>query len=76
LRRIYLKAGEKRRVSFTLAPRDLTLIDNEGRRVLEPGEFAISIGGKQPGFTGRADTATTGVITGSFVVTGKATEIP
>jgi beta-glucosidase len=76
IRRIYLKPGEKKHLTFTLAPRDLTLIDNNGKRVLEPGEFRISVGGKQPGLTGYTDANTTGVVTGSFVVTGKTTEIP
>jgi len=76
IQRIYLKAGEKRRVAFTLTPRDLTLIDNSGKRVLEPGEFTISIGGKQPDFHGKADVATTEVVTGNFVVSGTAIEIP
>ncbi|MEA2174022.1 MAG: beta-glucosidase [Blastocatellia bacterium] len=76
IRRIYLKPGEKKRLTFTLAPRDLTLIDNNGKRVLEPGEFRISVGGKQPGLTGYADANTTGIVTGSFIVTGKTTEIP
>jgi beta-glucosidase len=76
IRRIYLKPGERRHISFTLRPEDLALIDNNGKRMLEPGEFRISIGGKQPGFTGQADAATTEVLTGSFTVTGNATEIP
>ena len=76
VRRIHLRPGESRRVTFTLTPRDLTLVDERGRRLLEPGEFRVSIGGKQPGFTGRADAATTGTVAGSFVVTGRTTEIP
>jgi beta-glucosidase len=76
VQRIYLKPGEKRRISFTLSPRDLTLIDNNGKRVLEPGEFRISVGGKQPGFSGQADAGTTEVLMDSFTVTGKTTEIP
>jgi beta-glucosidase len=76
LERIYLRPGQKRRVTFTLVPRDLTVIDTNGKRVLEPGEFRVTIGGKQPGFRGYADAQTTGVVTGSFVVTGKPTEIP
>ena len=75
VQRIHLKPGERRRVSFILAPADLALIDERGRRVLEPGEFRVSVGGKQPGFTGRADAQTTEVLTGSFTVSGKATEI-
>jgi beta-glucosidase len=76
VRRVHLKPGERRRVTFTLAPRDLTMVDERGRRLLEPGEFRVSIGGKQPGFDGHADAATTGVVTGSFTVTGKTVEIP
>jgi beta-glucosidase len=76
VQRVHLKPGERRRVSFTLAPRDLSLIDNSGKRVVEPGEFTISIGGKQPGFKGYADAASTAVVYGSFTVTGKTTETP
>ena len=76
VRRVHLKPGERRRVAFTLTPRDLTLVDERGRRLLEPGEFRVSVGGKQPGFKGPADAATTGVVTGSFNVTGKTVEIP
>jgi beta-glucosidase len=76
IQRLYLKPGEKRRISFTLTPRDLSLIDNRGRRVLEPGEFSISVGGKQPGFKGYMDAASTGVVTSSFTVIGRATETP
>jgi beta-glucosidase len=76
VQRIHLKPGERRRISFTLAPRDLSLIDNRGQRVVEPGEFSISIGGKQPGFKGYADAGSTGAVYGSFTVTGKTTETP
>ncbi len=74
-RRIHLKPGERRRVSFTLTPRDLSLVDERGRRLLEPGKFYVSVGGRQPGFDGPADAATMGVVSGSFTVTGKAVEI-
>jgi beta-glucosidase len=76
VQRISLKPGEKRRLTFTLAPRDLTLIDAQGKRMLEPGEFRVSVGGKQPGFTGPVDASTTGVVAGTFTVTGKPVEIP
>ena len=69
--RISLKPGEKRQVTFTLTPRQLSLIDAAGQRVVEPGDYEISVGGKQPGFTGLADAATTGVVTGRFAVTGE-----
>jgi beta-glucosidase len=46
--RIALAPGEARRVSFTLTPRDLSLIDDAGRRMLEPGTHRIFVGGSQP----------------------------
>ncbi|MCX6537687.1 MAG: glycoside hydrolase family 3 C-terminal domain-containing protein [Acidobacteria bacterium] len=68
--RITLKPGEQRTVRFTLAPRQLSLVDKNMQRVIEPGVFEIAVGGKQPGFKGRADAATTQVVTGRFEVTG------
>ncbi len=73
--RIHLDKGASRTVSFTIDPRELSLITDDTRRVLEPGVFNISVGGKQPGFSGTADAATTGVATGSFSVTGGPLEL-
>ena len=39
-----------------------SLIDGAGRRVVEPGAFELSVGGKQPGQHGRADAGTTEVV--------------
>jgi len=50
---IYLKPGEKRSLSFTVVPEQMSIIDDNGKRVIEPGEFLVSVGGKQPGFTGK-----------------------
>jgi beta-glucosidase len=76
INRIFLKPGEKRRVSFTLKPEQLSLIDDNGKRIIEPGEFLVTIGGQQPGFTGRANATTTDVVSGRFTVVGHALEIP
>lgn len=46
--RFTLESGASRRVTFPLTPRDLSLIDERGRRVLEPGRFRATIGGGQP----------------------------
>ncbi len=54
----------------------LYLTDVEGERVVKPGWFEVSVGGKQPGFSGVADAATTGVITGRFQVTGESVRLP
>src|SRR6185436_19926855 len=47
--RISLRPREKRTVTFTITPRQMSLIDDAGKRVIEPGEFLISIGGSQVG---------------------------
>jgi beta-glucosidase len=73
--RVFLEAGESREVTFTLTPRQISLIDDEDLRVVEPGLFEVSLGGKQPGFSGIADAETTGVVTGRFEVVGDVTEI-
>lgn len=70
--RLHLKPGEKRQVKFTLTPRQMSVVTNDGKRLLEPGELNISVGGGQPG-PGMAGKA---VGKGSFIVTGKAIEIP
>ena len=69
-RRIHLKRGEKSTVSFALEPRQLSLINNQSERVVEPGQFRISVGGKQPGFHGVADANTTQTLGGSFDIVG------
>jgi beta-glucosidase len=68
--RVLLEPGEARTVSFTLDARQLSLIDSDWERVVEPGTFEVSVGGKQPGFTGLADPGSTGVVTGQFEVVG------
>jgi beta-glucosidase len=48
-KRVHLKPGQSETVSFTLTPRQLSLIDNQSRRVVEPGECEVQIGGGQIG---------------------------
>src|SRR6185369_13452446 len=47
--RISLKPAEKQTVTFTITPRQMSLIDDAGKRIIEPGEFLVSAGGGQPG---------------------------
>ena len=68
IKRINLKAGEKQVVAFTISPDQMSVTDDNGKRLIEPGEFVISVGGKQPGLTGSADANTTAVVTGRFSV--------
>lgn len=73
--RIRLEPGASREVSFTIDPRMLSLITDDTRRVIEPGVFDLSVGGKQPGFSGNADAATTQIVSGQFTVTGSPREL-
>jgi beta-glucosidase len=74
-RRLSLKARASRTVSFTIDPRELSLITDDSRRMIEPGIFDLSVGGKQPGFSGTADAMTTQFLTGQFFVTGSPLEL-
>jgi beta-glucosidase len=49
--RITLRPRKKGSVTFTITPRQMSLIDDKGKRVIEPGEFSISIGGLNSRFT-------------------------
>jgi beta-glucosidase len=43
-RKVALEPGARATVSFTLTPDDLSLYDQEMKRVVEPGEFEVTIG--------------------------------
>lgn len=70
-KRISLKPGESRNVEFDLDPRQFSLINKKEKRVVEPGYFTITVGGKQPGFSGYLDPQFTQVATGRIRLTGK-----
>jgi beta-glucosidase len=46
--RLHLAAGASQRVRFALSAKSLSLIDDAGDRLLEPGTFRIFVGGSQP----------------------------
>ena len=48
IKKIFLVPGEEKTLSFVLSPRDFSLIDNAGKRLVEPGVFEIYVGGCQP----------------------------
>lgn len=73
--RIHLEPGEEQAVIFTITPRQMSLIDSEMQRVVEPGRFDVWVGGKQPGYTGSADATTTQILHGTFHVQGDVLEI-
>ena len=49
--RIALEPGQSQEVRFELHAKDFSLIDDGGRRVLEPGRFKLFVGGSQPDTT-------------------------
>ncbi|MEN3332254.1 MAG: beta-glucosidase [Blastocatellia bacterium] len=65
-KRIHLQPGQSQVVSFTLTPRQLSLIDSRFKRVVEPGEFEIAVGGAQPG----TRSPSTQVVTAKVTLTG------
>ncbi|MGD0724044.1 MAG: glycoside hydrolase family 3 C-terminal domain-containing protein [Spirochaetia bacterium] len=73
--RVYLEPGQTRSVSFTIQARQMSLIDEEGRRILEPGRFRVCVGGRQPD-TRSEVLAGTAVLRAEFDVTGKHQELP
>jgi beta-glucosidase len=73
-KRVTLKPGESKDVEFVLEQRQFSIINSKAKRVIEPGYFTISVGGKQPGFKGYLDPQCTQVLTGRIRLTGK--EVP
>jgi beta-glucosidase len=73
--RVSLEAGETRRVSFVLSPRQMSFIDEQGRRILEPGRLHLDVGGRQPDKRSEA-LAGTRVLSAQLEITGERREIP
>jgi beta-glucosidase len=48
--RISLASGENKEVEFKLTPYELSLLNEEMDRVVEPGDFKIMVGGHSPSF--------------------------
>lgn len=47
--RISLEPGATETVSFDITPELMQLVTDEGQRLIEPGEFVVTIGGASPG---------------------------
>jgi len=48
---LLFEPGEEKQLDFTIEARQFSTIDNNGKRVLEPGEFSIFVGGGQEKYT-------------------------
>ncbi len=47
-RRVHLKPGEYTVITFTIMPEMMQMVNDTGDRVLEPGEFRVTVGGCSP----------------------------
>jgi beta-glucosidase len=60
--RVHLNPGESAQIDFTITPRTLGQVDEQGNRVILPGRYSVSVGGGQP------DDST---LTGTFTIAGE-----
>lgn len=74
IKRLSLKPGESREVSFELTPRQMALINNDGKCILEPGIFEVYVGGSQPDERSLKLTHSK-ILKGTFEVKGKSIEL-
>ena len=68
-KRLFLQPGEEQTVTFTVTPYQLSLLDKDYARVVEPGVFKICVGGSQPE---SEKAVTTGVVETEVNVTSIA----
>ncbi len=64
--RIHLAAGASQKVHFELKNRDLSMVTEAGEPVIAEGDYALSIGGGQPGTSAQT-------LTGNFHIKGTKT---
>jgi len=48
--RIHLDPKQSAEVEFTIDPRSIAQVDDQGNRVIVPGRYTVNIGGSQPGY--------------------------
>jgi len=73
--RVFLKAGQSSRVSLTISDRRMSLVDEEGTRVVPPGRCRLSVGGRQPDSRSE-ELARTAILTAEIEVTGTPLVLP
>jgi beta-glucosidase-like glycosyl hydrolase len=69
--RVHLKPGEKKTVSFKLENRQLSIVDEAGKRRIVPGSVQLWVGGGQP--VARAGLPSPAGVKTQFTITGAAT---
>jgi len=51
-KRVTLQPGESKTVQFEITPELMSIVNNDGRKIIEKGEFKVTIGGCSPGKRG------------------------
>jgi beta-glucosidase len=70
--RVSLQPGESKTVHFSLTPYELSLLDENLDRAVEPGEYKIMVGGKSPSYKpGDRIKGSVGFLTSADGVNGK-----
>ena len=73
-KRVALTPGQTSRVSFVLTGRQMSLVDDEGRRAVLPGRIRLTAGGRQPDRRSEELTGTS-VLGAELEVTGSLKEL-
>lgn len=48
IKRINLEPGASQKITFEITPKMMELVNNDGERILEAGDFKVHIGGSSP----------------------------
>ena len=64
---VHLQPGEKKRVSFAMTAEKMSIFDDNGKQMLEPGAFRVFAGGSQPDARSEALTGQK-VLSADFIV--------
>ena len=51
-KRVFLKAGQSKRIKFTLPGEAMLFVNEQGESVMEPGQFRLTVGSCSPGKRG------------------------
>jgi beta-glucosidase len=73
-KRIKINKGETKTIEFTITPRQLAIIDDNGKCVYEPGNFTIYAGGTQPDPVSR-ELSRSNIIEGILELQGELREV-
>lgn len=65
--RVNLKAGESKKLTFTITPEMMSFFNDDGKLTLEPGEFRLEVGGCSPGKRGH-DLGAPAPVTANFEI--------